>query len=280
MILLSDGLANVGITDISELSRIASQAAEKGIHITTMGLGLSYDENLMMNLAEYGAGNYYFIESPSQLATIFQKEFGQILATVATDSVIYLSTAPGVKLKEVYGYALTSKQGRFQVNLGELFSGQERNILIKLNAPTQKLGMHELATASFEFRDILKNSNAVQLQRKLTYKCTDDKDKVVANEDKDVTARAVSVDAAYDLYRATTQYEKGDGSDALNNLKRALGRIVELNSSPQKSALTIKQEAELREAMEQMSVLATVPESDAGKKLIKEYKAKSREQQK
>ena len=98
VIILSDGLANVGITDIGELSRISSQAAESGIHITTMGLGLHYDENLMINIAEYGAGNYYFIESPTQLASIFEREFGEMLATVARDSKIYLE-----KIWQPYG---------------------------------------------------------------------------------------------------------------------------------------------------------------------------------
>lgn len=279
VILLSDGLANVGITDIGQLSRVASQAAEDGIHITTMGLGLNYDENLMMNLAEYGAGNYYFIESPNQLTLIFEKEFGQILATVSKDTVIYLSLAPGVQLKEVYGYTNTLKDGKVQINLGDIFSGLERNILIKLNAPTERLGKQQLITASFEFTDILKNNTAVGIQSELTYEITEDKDKVAVNENKEVSARGISVDAAYDMYEATTYYETGNSVDALNNIKAALGRISELNNSPLKSAATVKQEEELRKAADLMEAPPAV-ESDAGKSLIKEYKAKSREQQK
>lgn len=279
VILLSDGLANVGITDIGQLSRVASQAAENGIHITTMGLGLNYDENLMMNLAQYGAGNYYFIESPNQLASIFEKEFGQILATVAKDTVIYLSLAPGVQLKEVYGYTNKLEDGKVQINLGDIFSGLERNILIKLNAPTEKLGKQQLITASFEFTDILKNNTAVGIQSELTYEISEDKAKVAANENKEVSARGISVDAAYDMYEATTYYETGNSVDALNNIKAALGRISELNNSPQKSAATVKQEEELRKAADLIEALPAV-ESDAGKSLIKEYKAKSREQQK
>jgi Ca-activated chloride channel homolog len=279
VILLSDGLANVGITDIGQLSRIASQAAENGIHITTMGLGLNYDENLMMSLAEYGAGNYYFIESPTQLATIFEREFGQIASTVTKDSVIYLSLASGVQLKEVYGYTYATKDRRVQINLGDLFSGQERNILVKVNTPTSNLGKHHLITASFEFTDVLKNSQHIQLQKELAYECTSDKNKVETYENKEVIARGESVNAAYNLYKATTEYEKGNLGDALGNIKSALGRMIELNSSPQKSAATVKQEEELRKAGDLLEA-APAPESDLGKKLIKEYKAKSREQQK
>ncbi|HEX3034002.1 MAG TPA: VWA domain-containing protein [Thermodesulfobacteriota bacterium] len=280
VILLSDGLANVGITDIGELSRIASGSAENGIHITTLGLGLNYDENLMMNLAEYGAGNYYFIESPTQLVFIFEKEFGQILATVAKDSTLYLSLAPQVQLKEVYGYVYTNKDGKVQVKLGDFFSGQERNMLIKLNAPTGKIGKHDLITASFEFSDVLKNSQPVKLQGELAYEVTQDKNKVVANENKGVTARGISVGAGYDMYQATTEYEKGNRQEALSRIKAALSRVVELNKSPQKSAATVKQEEELHRALGYMSDEAPAPESDDGKRMIKDYKAKAREQQK
>lgn len=280
VILLSDGLANVGITDIDELGRIAGRAAEKGVHITTMGLGLNYDENLMMNIAEHGAGNYYFIESPTQLTRIFEKEFGQILATVAKDSVIYLSLAPGVQIKNIYGYTHTMKDGKVQIRLGEIFSGQERDILVKMNAPTDNPGKHQLVSASLEFTDILGGKQSVSLQKELTYEVTEDMNKVASNENKEVTARGVSVDAAYEMYQATTYYENGDRDSALDNLGSALGRIIKLNNSPQKTEATLKQEEELRKAMEEMSVAAPAPASDPGKKLIKDYKAKAREQQK
>jgi Ca-activated chloride channel homolog len=280
VILLSDGLANVGITNVDELSRVASQAAERGIRVTTMGLGLHYDENLMMNLAEYGAGNYYFIESPTQLAGIFKEEFGQLLATVAKDSVINLSLSPEVELKEIFGYTHTTKDGFIQINLGDLHSGQERNILIKLIAPTGSIGKHLLVKASLEFTDILNNNRNVKLEKKLAYQVTGDKSKVRANEDKKISARGVSVNAAYDLYRAVTEYEKGNRRDALSKVKGALNSVVEINNSPQKSDNTIKQEDVLRGLMEDLAEEAPAPGSASGKKIIKEYKAELREQQK
>ncbi len=279
-IVLSDGLANVGITDIGELSLIAGQAAERGIHITTMGLGVHYDENLMTNIAENGAGNYYFIESPTQLTGIFEKEFGHMLATVARDSKITLSLAPGVDLQNVYGYTHAIKDGKVQINLGDLYSGEKRSVLIKLKAPTDKMGKHKLATAYLNFTDIVKNNNDVSLQQHLAYEVTEDKNKVAYNEDKDVTARGTSVDAAYEMYKAATEYERGNRGGALSYIKNALGRISDLNETGQKSDATLKQEEVLRDAMEEMSVGAPAPASEPGKKLIKEFKARAREQQK
>ncbi len=54
VILLSDGLANEGITDAAGVSRIGSNAKERGIAVTTVGLGRDYDERLMQLLAQRG----------------------------------------------------------------------------------------------------------------------------------------------------------------------------------------------------------------------------------
>ncbi len=282
VILLSDGLANAGITDLGELGRVASRASEKGIHITTMGLGVDYDENLMMNLAEYGAGNYYFIESPTQLAGIFQKEFGQIAATVAKDPVIRIGLAPGVEIEEIYGYTFTkTPDGVTEIKLGDLFGGQDRDILVKLKVPAGKEGLNDLGKAALDFKDLLNNEKPADLTSPLSYQVTDDAGKVARNENKDVTARWVSVDASGAYYQATTAYEQGDKDSAISKIKRAYESIAGLNMSPYKNARTMEQEAELRDALDNMSSpAAPAPLSGEGKALIKEQKASAREAQK
>jgi Ca-activated chloride channel family protein len=247
-----------------------------------MGLGVDYDENLMMSLAEHGAGNYYFIESPNQLAGIFQKEFGQIAATVAKDPVIRIGLAPGVSLEEVYGYTFTkTADGVTEIKLGDFFGGQERDILVKLRVPAGKEGQNDLGKAELGFRDLLNNERQADLRTALSYEVTDDADKVASNENKDVTARWVSVDASGTYYQATTSYESGDKAGALSKLKSAYDSISNLNRSPYGNAKTAQQEAELRDALENMSSpAAPAPASDQGKALIKEQKASAREAQK
>jgi len=114
---------------IKHLSRIAGESAESGVHITTMGLGLNYDENLLTNIAEHGAGNYYFIESPTQLACIFEKEFSELSLTVAKDPVLNISLPSNIKLEEIYGYTYTRYGNVVKIKMGDIFSGQERNML-------------------------------------------------------------------------------------------------------------------------------------------------------
>ena len=70
VILMSDGLANRGITDTRELARKVQQVAQRGISVTTMGVGTDYNEDLMTAVADHASGNYYFIESAKQIRTV------------------------------------------------------------------------------------------------------------------------------------------------------------------------------------------------------------------
>ncbi|MGB3365103.1 MAG: VWA domain-containing protein [Thermodesulfobacteriota bacterium] len=276
VILLSDGLANAGITDIGELSRISSQASERNTHITTMGLGLDYDENLMMSLAQHGAGNYYFIESPSQLASIFQREFGQLSRMIAKSSVLTLSLEPGVTLSKVYGYKYSkTKDGKVRIKLGDMFAGQQRDILLKLRIPAEKIGEKGLLKAYLNYEDLLNANKSTGFEKELSYIVTSDKQRIKTAENKEVTARGVSVDAASNLHKATTEYESGNSAGALSYMNDAYQKIVRVNQTPERNPQTLKQEEELREAIEDIEMNAPSPMSDDGKKLIKEQKAKA-----
>lgn len=279
VILLSDGLANEGITDPAELGRIASRASEGGIHITAMGLGADYDENLMMGIAEHGAGNYYFIESPNQLAGIFEKEFGQMAAAVARDTVIKLALAPGVRIDEVYGYEYSVKDGSAEIKLGDFFGGQERDILVRLTVPAGTDGKKDLVSASLSYGDLLKQGAPVYVTKTLAYEVTSDAAKVTASEDKSVRSRWVSVDTASVYRQAALVYESGDADSARSYLEDAYDRIVELNKSPYGNTRTVKQEQELKDAVQQMAA-PPAPSSEEGRVMIKGQKAGAREAQK
>lgn len=276
VILLSDGLANRGITDIGSLSGISGRAARDGIYITTMGLGVSYDEDLMMNIAEYGAGNYYYIESPDQMAYIFDKEFRQTTSTVATDLVIELELGRDVGLLEVYGYTYSREGRSVRFNLGNIHSGQERNIRMRLKVPDEKEGEYPLMSSVLTYRDV-KDNKEKKRDKKIAYYVTKSKKKVEKNMNKQVIAEVSSAEAAKTLDEATRYYESGDRDSALSNIKKAVGAIKQLNRTPYRSPKTVEQEEALNNALRSMSAQPSADSAD-GKGLIKKFKAESREQ--
>ena len=61
VLLLSDGLANQGITNPHEIKNLVRGSNAKGVQISTMGLGSDYNEDLMQAIAENAGGNYYYV---------------------------------------------------------------------------------------------------------------------------------------------------------------------------------------------------------------------------
>ena len=74
-LLLTDGLANVGITSPEELSMHAAELNRRGISTSTFGVGLGYDEHLLEAMANSGGGNFHFLEALAGIPHVFEKEF-------------------------------------------------------------------------------------------------------------------------------------------------------------------------------------------------------------
>lgn len=150
VILMSDGLANVGVTDPHELNRIARRYRNKSISLTTMGVGLDYNENLMLGLAEAGGGNYYFIESPKQLAFIFDKELNGLSMVVAQNARIELTLGNSVRLNDVIGCEWNTSDNLWLIPLGDLYANEHRDITVELRLP-EGSGIKEIVSAVLKY---------------------------------------------------------------------------------------------------------------------------------
>jgi Ca-activated chloride channel family protein len=74
VLLLSDGQANQGIVDPQGLASIVSQITKTGAVLSTIGMGLDFNETLMTSLADYGMGHYSYLEQLSGLGSILGKD--------------------------------------------------------------------------------------------------------------------------------------------------------------------------------------------------------------
>lgn len=154
VLLLTDGLANAGITEPSQLNAIAlNEQRQKGISISTFGVGLDFNEDLLQNLAENGNGNYYFIASPEDVPGIFKKELNGLLNVVAQEMVLTLSIPQGISIDKVFAYPYEVNGDKLTVKFKDIFSEETKAVLIQY---TIKAGLnHSLAfNASLSYNDI------------------------------------------------------------------------------------------------------------------------------
>lgn len=99
ILLLSDGCANQGITDSETIATHCRDMARSGVSTSTYGLGRHFNEDLMTEMANAGAGNAYYGRTARDLAEPFEQEFDLLLATCARDLLLSIDPAPGVTIE-------------------------------------------------------------------------------------------------------------------------------------------------------------------------------------
>lgn len=136
IILLTDGLANVGITDPGRLAGLAEAAYRDGIGTTTIGFGGDFDEDLLTQMAAAGGGNAHHAPTPDAAPGIFAQELEGLTTLVAQNVSVELRPVPGVELVGVLNdYPATPVPGGVQLALGDAYGGEERRVVFALHVP-------------------------------------------------------------------------------------------------------------------------------------------------
>lgn len=103
VIVLSDGEATSGITADARVVEMSRQYNELGYGLTTIGIGESFDPELMRELAVTGGGAFYFLEDPEAVREVFEEEVKAFLLPLATDVRIDVRVNDGYSLRAIYG---------------------------------------------------------------------------------------------------------------------------------------------------------------------------------
>ena len=135
VILLSDGKANVGPDSPSDLGDLGESLQKEGISVSTMGLGLGYNEDLMVKLAEKSNGNHMFIEQADELISIFNAEFNDVLSVVAQEVSLKVTLSDGVRPVRSLGRDAEIIGQDVFVSINQLYSNQEKYVLLEVEVP-------------------------------------------------------------------------------------------------------------------------------------------------
>ena len=132
VVLLSDGLANVGPSRPEEFGALGRTLLKEGISVSTIGLGASYNEDLMLQLARASDGNHAFASAPTDLIQIFNREFDDVLASCAQMVSIDVDLKPGVRLVRAISRdgEVQANHGRFELN--QIYAATEHYVLLEL----------------------------------------------------------------------------------------------------------------------------------------------------
>ena len=153
-LLLTDGLANRGITDPDQLCHHAAELRARHVTTTTFGVGSDFDERLLHRMADAGAGHFYFIESAAQIPDLLTSELGEALETVARDAAVVAALPAGVQAEPLNPFPCqVTADGTARVALGDLVSGQEVAMVLRLTFPLGARGETVAARLRLQDRD-------------------------------------------------------------------------------------------------------------------------------
>lgn len=252
MLLISDGLANVGPAAASDFSALGNALEKESISVSSIGLGDDFAEATLSALSQAGQGNFYYAQEPAQLTGIFDQELGDVLNLVAKDAIIEIEFAEGVtpvatigRKGEVYGQKVFFK-------LNQLYGGNEKYGLVQFRLPPGEHGQNRpLAKVTVTYSDA-STERQVALQGEVTVAYSRDSEavaasarlelqrEIVVNYDAQLTQEAAERLRAGDYTGASTVLNKvADFTDAAGYTRYA---NTSSNIVPQMEANRVRRE--------------------------------------
>ncbi len=227
VILLSDGLANVGPSSPRELEALGREAARDGVSVTTIGLGLGYNEDLMTRLALASDGNHAFVAEPADLVNIFNEEFGDVLAAVGGDVEIIIECPDGFEPVRVLGREAKVEGGKVRLKLNQIYRKQEKYVVVELKVDQARAkGSAQAARVEVNYTNFATKKRATAEGKAEIRFSASDVD-VKASVNKDVTAAVTTQVATERNEHAVSLRDSGKAEEAKRVLKENAAYLKE-----------------------------------------------------
>ncbi|APZ95033.1 marine proteobacterial sortase target protein [Fuerstiella marisgermanici] len=219
VILLSDGLANVGPSSPGELGNLGKSMLKENISVSTLGLGLGYNEDLMVQLASTSGGNHLFIEDASELADIFRSEFDDVLSVIAQEVDMTVTIPEGIRPVRVLGNEAQINGQKVVTRMAQIYSEQDRHIVIEVELPaSEKDTKLELAKVAVTYAN-MKTHESDKLSGAAKVEFSDDDAKVEGSVNSKVLADVVALVSSEQSKLATKLLDEGNFAGCRQVLK-------------------------------------------------------------
>jgi Ca-activated chloride channel homolog len=262
MVLISDGQANEGIFERTQpggLAQLVSETAAHGISISTVGVGLDFDEVTMVQLANVGRGNYYFVEDTQRLDEMFRRELGNLAQTVAADARLVLTDGPGARIEEAYGYPLVRSGDHVIIPVADLRAGETRKVVLRVAITPAQTGPMTVARVELGWRRVA-DGVARHATTSARAEVVEDAAAVAASVDPGTVEIVEQALSARALEEASEVYET-HGADAAQQVLQLRGAQVRANKHLSKDA-AYKLDTDNNAALD---TIKTVPSTKARK---------------
>lgn len=138
VILLTDGIANQGVTEPSRIAHDSALYNGQGIDLSTIGVGLDLNNDLLRTLARSGRGLYHFISDYKDINKVFINEVQSLVSSVARNVQVKIEYGPGLQVAKIYGYTPQYGNGHVTIPLDDMNNGLTQVVMAKFRADSLK----------------------------------------------------------------------------------------------------------------------------------------------
>lgn len=251
IVLLSDGIANVGPSSPSALAKLGKELRGEGFGVSTVGLGDDYNEDLMTALAEASHANYYYVKDAEKLPGVFKDELGTVKNAVARNVKIRITLPDGVKPKGVIGESDLTFQGQtVTIPVAELFGSQTCRFLVACDAPAIDAKEIELASVDLSYEDAGTGASAAE-NRSVKVSQTTESSLVEKSVQAEVASSVAITRNRLAKEEAVKLADAGKSKDAADVLLRQAAANAALPAAAQ-SDLLKNEDRELKQKAEEL----------------------------
>ena len=233
ILLLSDGLANVGITDRDTLRRRTSAMSESGVSVSTFGMGLDFDERLLATMANGGGGSYHYLARSRDIVTALRNEFNMAAATVATGVEIIIKPLNDSRLGDVSGYGWSREGNSIVIGVGDVSAGEQRSLMASLNVQNQRPGDLSVADVSIRYRDPSTGRIVTRKSGTVSLEVVGELETYNKGFDNEVLEKNSIIKSNVKMEEASDLVETGDRDGALKVLKDAARALTSAPATPE-----------------------------------------------
>lgn len=225
VLLLTDGLANVGIVDHAELARHARELRARGVTTTTFGVGEDFDEDVLQSMADAGGGHFYFIENAAQIQDHIATEVGELLQVVAREAVLEITAPESLEVSTLSPYAIERRGSRHHVLLGDLVAEQRLEVVLRVKFGYGPIGQEVgLLVGTTDREGVLNLAGASPIG--VGWEYADDHTNDSQARDRGVDSAVARLFAARARQGAVKLNRLGDFQEARHELREVARRIA------------------------------------------------------
>lgn len=259
-LLLTDGLANVGITAPAELMHHATQLRLRGVTTTALGVGLDFDEVVLSGMAEAGGGNFRYIGHPRELRAFFEREIGELLRVVGIAPQLEVTLPHGMRATLINAFP-TRRNGQIvTVDLRDLAAGDEVTLIFDVHVAPGGAGTVHQPSLRLTWVDPATDRRETREEQTSPLTLAIREEAKEAPVDAEVAEGAARERASRERRRAIELDRAGQFAEA----RMMFGRAASiLSAAPQ----SLQVQAELRDSLDLAAADATVGLAEDVRKL-------------